>query len=391
MAFCFSHDGQRLVQAGIGNTLTVWDSQTGQPLGKPIRANIEDQITRQVVSAAAFSPDGRWLATGAEDGVVRLADATTLEPVAVLSQATVAWLAEANGPRLEFHGPRSLAFSSDSQQLIAADWHGAVRIYTLAPIIEEVSLAPAEFVKQTEDLLRLGFDEQGHVQPKDTNRLRPLDTGETGVSAASSSAAFHRLIAKASRDVQRQDFEGALQSAEAARQLDGKHALGYVGRAAAWLGKGEWDKAIADLNEAIRQQPEEPQFLSFRGEAYSNRRDYTLALADFEQALQRAPDLVVAHNGIAYIRATCPEAKYRDGEKAVKHAKRACELTGWAEPVVLDTLAAACAEAGQFDQAVRWESQAIELIGAAPEPVIAPYRKRLELFRHQKPFHDDGT
>ena len=57
--------------------------------------------------------------------------------------------------------------------------------------------------------------------------------------------------------------------------------------------------------------------------------------------------------------ATCPEAKYRDGGKAVESATRACELTKWKSSEFLNTLAAAYAESGDFDAAVTWQTRAI--------------------------------
>jgi hypothetical protein len=81
--------------------------------------------------------------------------------------------------------------------------------------------------------------------------------------------------------------------------------------------------------------------------------------------------------------ATCPEDGIRDGKKAVAAAKKACELTGWKDAVLLDTYAAAQAEAGDFDAAVRWEARAIEL---TPKDSQKEYRQRLELYRMSKAY-----
>lgn len=106
-------------------------------------------------------------------------------------------------------------------------------------------------------------------------------------------------------------------------------------------------------------------------------------LADLASAVRFDPGYAAAYNDLAWLLATCPEAKLRDGPKAVANATRACELSAWADAAILDTLAAAHAECGRFDQAVIWSQRAVEL---APEPRKAAIRAHGDLYRQRSPY-----
>jgi hypothetical protein len=102
-------------------------------------------------------------------------------------------------------------------------------------------------------------------------------------------------------------------------------------------------------------------------------------------AIKASPTLAPAYNALAWHLATCPDDKVRDGGRTAQHATCVCEMTGWREPRYLDTLAAAYAEAGRFDEAVRSQRRALE----APtfEARLRPAaRQRLELYQQNKPF-----
>ena len=79
-------------------------------------------------------------------------------------------------------------------------------------------------------------------------------------------------------------------------------------------------------------------------------------------------------------------SKYRDGKRAVESATRACELTEWKEPGVLDTLAAGCAEAGNFDAAVKWQTRANALFPAGKEKTEG--EARLKLYQARTPYRE---
>jgi tetratricopeptide (TPR) repeat protein len=112
---------------------------------------------------------------------------------------------------------------------------------------------------------------------------------------------------------------------------------------------------------------------------------YDLALGDFQKAVELDVNHASAHNSIAWICATHPDAKLRDGMLALKHALKACELMP-EDAQVLDTLAAAYAEAGDFDAAVQTQRKAIELLD--DEESQENFQARLKHYESQQPYRD---
>ena len=114
-------------------------------------------------------------------------------------------------------------------------------------------------------------------------------------------------------------------------------------------------------------------------------RDYHQAAVLYERAaLQNTPR---ALNALAWFLATCPDSTVRNGGEAMGHAVRACELTYWQEWKQIDTLAAACAEVGDFERAMNYEREAMDLAGVDEEA-----RKKMEqhlgLYQQRQPCRD---
>jgi tetratricopeptide (TPR) repeat protein len=152
--------------------------------------------------------------------------------------------------------------------------------------------------------------------------------------------------------------------------------------------KTEYEQAIADFDRALRLNPDFAYAYNNRGLAWSGKREYGKAIADFSQAVRLDPELIEAQNNTAWLLATCPDERFRNGRRSVELAKKACELSGWTLPGALDTLAAAYAEAGKFDLAVKYEKQAIELTTGDADAVRGP-QQRLDLFIDHLPFRDE--
>jgi hypothetical protein len=149
----------------------------------------------------------------------------------------------------------------------------------------------------------------------------------------------------------------------------------------------EYDKALADFNEAIRLDPKLANAYIGRGEDWRAKQEYDKALADDNEAIRLDPKHNLAYNYRAWLWATCPDAKYRDGQRAVESATKACELTDWKDRNRIDTLAAAYAEAGDFAAAVKWQARAIELLTTDAE-TRDELLYRLELYRLKQPYRE---
>src|SRR5262249_37090246 len=156
----------------------------------------------------------------------------------------------------------------------------------------------------------------------------------------------------------------------------------------------ELEAALLDCQEVIRLgsvPPEQLDLVADLAEAFHQRARrqeragrYERALADVHQALALAPESPQIMGLLAWILATCPKGDLRKGGKGVELARRACELSEWSDAVLLDTLAAACAEQGIFPEALAWIERAIEVEGE--EEQRTDYRARRELYRAGQPY-----
>jgi tetratricopeptide (TPR) repeat protein len=184
------------------------------------------------------------------------------------------------------------------------------------------------------------------------------------------------------------DLDKALADDTEAIRLDPEYPTALRNRGMVWRTKGEADKAIADFTSALRLDPKFVDAYVSRGLAWEDKRNYGKALYDYNDAIRLDPKCVEALANRARIRAACPDATFRDGTKAVRDAKAACEASGWKNADVLAVLAAAHAEAGQFDDAVKWQQKALDDAEYAKRNGDEG-RKRLKLYEEKKPLRDE--
>jgi len=186
------------------------------------------------------------------------------------------------------------------------------------------------------------------------------------------------LIAKGETDKAIADYT------EASR-IDPKDAFAYYNRGLAWA-RREPDKAIADFTEAIRIDPKNAGAYYIRGLVWTKKGELDKAIADYTEAIRIDPKDEDGYRALAWIFATCPEAKYRNGQRAVEMATKQCDLSNWKDWAGFDSLAAACAELGDFPNAVKWQEKAIE---RTPEGSMGELRSRLDLYKAHKPYREE--
>jgi Flp pilus assembly protein TadD len=150
-------------------------------------------------------------------------------------------------------------------------------------------------------------------------------------------------------------------------------------------GKRDADGAITELRKAIGFDPKNALAYIHLGRCLLEKGDRTGAMAALLTGLELEPN-VLNYNNVAMLLAAGPDG-VRDGKRAVELATRACELTDWKDPVILDTLAAAYAEVGDFDKAVEYQKKALSF-PTFPKAEEAGGRARLDLYANKRPYRD---
>jgi tetratricopeptide (TPR) repeat protein len=221
----------------------------------------------------------------------------------------------------------------------------------------------------------------------------------------------------------KKEYDRAIADYDAAIRINPQLAAAYVGRGIAWRAKGDLDRALTDFDTAVGIEPQSAVALANRGNAWYEKKAYDRAIADltsateinpklamayvdlgaakhrtgdvsglitdYAHAIEADPNLAVAHNQLARELATAENPSLRDGPRAVESALKACELTNWTNPHYVDTLAAAYARAGNFDDAIKSQRKAMEYPGQVNLAGDDNAANRLKLYEEGKAWPPD--
>lgn len=145
-----------------------------------------------------------------------------------------------------------------------------------------------------------------------------------------------------------------------------------------WLAAhGRGAEAIEQFRRAVTLNPTNSIAHSQLATSLLEQKQVPDALSAYREALRWNPDNLAALNNTAWLLATSPEDRIRNGKEAVQLAERAARLTQRGEALVLGTLAAAYAEDGQYEVAVKTALEARDLALGAGQADLA--QRNLEL------------
>ncbi|MEK6710665.1 MAG: tetratricopeptide repeat protein [Nitrospinota bacterium] len=173
-------------------------------------------------------------------------------------------------------------------------------------------------------------------------------------------------------------------------RLKPRHVKALRSRAIAYWSRNLLDLAVADYSSLLELKPDDKDTYYSRIQIHEHLKRYDLVGADHEKLVQLYPEKAQTHNGLAWFLATCPgPATCRNAQRAVEHALKALSL----EPGYfhMDTLAAAYAEAGRFDEAVKMQEEAVQLLRKSKDAAkyLFEFQKRLKLFGEKKPHREE--
>lgn len=173
------------------------------------------------------------------------------------------------------------------------------------------------------------------------------------------------------------------------------NSLGY-----ALARKKEYGEAIKNYQEALSLDPHFGDAHHNLGLAFFNTGQFREAMQEFREATRLSSESdyqqdlheaasILDMNNEAWTLATSPDPAARDGQRAVELAEHACKNSHYEQPMLLGTLAAAYAEAGRFDDAVRTADKACELGAALGETNLVQRNQELiRLYKAHQAYHE---
>jgi tetratricopeptide (TPR) repeat protein len=180
-------------------------------------------------------------------------------------------------------------------------------------------------------------------------------------------------------------YDDAIRHFARALELDPQYPKAHEKMGIALLAAGKPNEAIEHLKEGLQTTENQADVYANLGVAYIKLGKYEEAIQNLTKAVESKPDSIDALNNLAWLLATGGDITGEDANQAIGFAERACELTMHKEPKLLDTLAAAYAAAGRYEEAVKTAKQAVDMAKAGGlEDQVIEIQSRMELYKTGK-------
>jgi len=153
--------------------------------------------------------------------------------------------------------------------------------------------------------------------------------------------------------------------------------------------QGKLAEAADICQAALKLLPRDPKIHYIFGNTLSAQGKLPEAITEFKAALQYDHKQILAMNDLAWLLATAPDARLRDGPEAVRMAEQSCQLSNHQVALYMGTLGAAYAEAGRFADAVKTAQKAVALATAEKKPaLVKKNRELLESYQQNRAYHE---
>ncbi|GAG50203.1 unnamed protein product, partial [marine sediment metagenome] len=202
-------------------------------------------------------------------------------------------------------------------------------------------------------------------------------------------------------------------------QIEPDHAAAHFLLGVVQAKEKQPDEAVKQFQQVLRISPENVEAIYLLGQTYQQQNKATEAAAQYERlvelkpehlgaryrlgflrqregkpgqaaeqyrkVLEHTPNNLAVANSLAWILATSDDPQLRNANEALDWARKCAKATDHKQVGILLTLAAACAEAGQFEEAQKWQAKAIQLAPAAAQKEL---QSVLELYKASKPYRE---
>lgn len=150
----------------------------------------------------------------------------------------------------------------------------------------------------------------------------------------------------------------------------------------------ESKKVVAVLDRLIAKNPDEFGYRELLSYALMDIGDYKRVNENFQKLIDLSDNKEQGYNNYSWFLCTYPDEKARNGQKALELAKKAAELSNYKEAYILSTLAAAYAETGNFDEALKWIQKGLD--ESKSDSIRNNLKKEKESYEAKKPWREKG-